>query len=1176
MLKLDLNLTKEQKSIRLSKLRNKFANYFGFVSSGSIAEALSFQQAVNTQRSTEPSELGPLAERSNYSVSQRSSLVVDRNATHIFNIMLDDGSGTRKALIDMSLTNPTEDLSITAKLSNLISTSVEPGPSMKRYVEMHCCAGIIGNRNQEVFHTDLDQIGFKTDRKEREAKNKLSVFRMQHPLLAPGEKNADLLTVFFNAFPALELTRATPVLNIKMYSSRQVFQDGKLAAISLQKFLNGAIAVPDDAAHISLRAIGLASQVTASSFGSTTEDFQNYSIVGMELFSAPQSLVNIDSTRIRENFLAPIIDPFRPLASIKSFDVDVKSAVGLISTKTAKLEIVLHDRSRLGEFADIVKPDRYGQSFIDAEYGWSHPDQLSADNPYADLLNLTRSKEHYNIVNSSFSFDDVGQVNITLNLITRGASEATELSITGNQDAVKQQLKRMEELSKLVNRLSGIVYGSPDNNHNEHSQQHRSEIRGQQMLGAAGDSTNFLFLDGDLLTSLANLRQSLHDRAGSSTSASSRRIALASRELGTALDELVGSSSARPIRTGARTGAGVVSNGQTQAETDAAAAANSQRSAEASASGQTTTPAVAPTAANSGSHSGSGGHSTQVVGGAVAVVQRTINGSINDSLRLINTTIGTDFMESDIFLKTMVGNVKTFVKSHNTRPQTERVTANVAAQTYGAAEESVVHRMPVVSLGTIFMNFVAKPLAMMENKFEEVQVYFYNFNNKASHMSHCNISQFPIYTEYFAREYSRLRLENMSRAVNLSVMDFIGFISSKMVDDSMNPAYGISGLYRLKHEGNEMEMTTSGRDDAAKQDNFNRLMRDIMTDANIGHSPDFQIPQLTVDLEAAPYVHDESKTILKIHIYDKTCSSTSPLRELLSLSTENLMSELSAFPSDIESANANEQMQSDNAATAAAANRPHTATPHHRRSSRGANTPVSLTAAPNDSLRRAWKESYEIIVNQAIRAGIIVPVDAPQAVQSPNTPPVATRSVRPLYRFVGGPKKLKEMVMKYVPHIIYGCMGTTVKSANLSTQQNAQLATINMLRNSNSDPVLANGEQAGGVPLSVYPCELSITTLGCPFVRYSQEVFVDFNTNTTADNIYFITGLQHKIEGGTYETTIKLTPNDAFGQYRNLIDQMNTGGNYLRDASYTADRNATTTPAQSTTSPGPATASTQR
>lgn len=1143
MLKLDLNLTKEQKSIRLSQLRNKFAKYFGFISSGSIAEALSFQQAVNAQRATEPSELGPLADRSDTSVTQRSSLIADRNATHVFNIMLDDGSGTRIALKDIYGTNPAVDRSITAKLSDLITNSPEPGSSMKKYVEMHCCAGIIGDRNAEVFHTDLDQIGFKPgDGKEEASKQKLAVFRMQHPLLAPGEKNADLLTVFFNAFPALELTRATPVLNIKMYSSRQVFQDGKLAAISLQKFLNGAIDVPEDAAHISLRAIGLASQVTASAFGSTTEDFQNYSIVGMELFSAPQSLVNIDSTRITGNFLAPIIDPFRPLASIKSFDVDVKSAVGLISTKTAKLEIVLHDRSRLGEFADIVKPDRYGQSFIDAEYGWSHPDQLDVGNPYADLLNLTRPKEHYNIVNSSFSFDDVGQVNITLNLITRGASEASELSITGNQDAVKQQLKRMEELSKLINRLSGIVYGTPNANRNEHSQQHRSEIRGQQMLGAAGDSTNFLFLDGDLLTSLNNLRQSLQDRMHSSNSASSQRMSQAARELEHALNDLVGPSSARPSRPRAA---------------------------------RPPPPPPPPPAA--GAAGGGGGHSTQVVGGLVSGVQRTINSSINDSLSGINKVAGADFIQSDIFLKTMVPIVQEFVKRHSTRPQTERVTDSVAAQTYGASDTSLLTRMPVVSLGTLFMNFVAKPLAMMENKFKEVQVYFYNFNNKASHMSHCNISQFPIYTEHFAREYSRLRLENMSRAVNLSVMDFIGFISSKMVDDSMNPAYGISSLYRLKHEGNEMEIAATGHDDAAKQDNFNRQMRDIMTAANIGHSPDFQIPQLTVDLEAAPYVFGETETILKIHIYDKTCSSTSPLRELLSLSTENLMSELSAFPSDLESANANEQMQSDNdVAAASATHRPRITTPHHRTSSRGANTPASLTAAPNHVLRNAWKHSYEVIVQQAIDEGIIVLVNAQPAVQSSNGTQVPTQSVRPLYRFVGGPKRLKEMVMKYSPHIIYGCMGTTVKSANLSTQQNAQLATINMLRNSNSDPVLANGEQAGGVPLSVYPCELSITTLGCPFVRYSQEIFVDFNTNTTADNMYFVTGLQHKMEGGTYETTIKLTPNDAFGQYRNLIDQMNTGGNYLRDANYTRDQNAASTPAQSTTSPGPATASTQR
>jgi len=126
------------------------------------------------------------------------------------------------------------------------------------------------------------------------------------------------------------------------------------------------------------------------------------------------------------------------------------------------------------------------------------------------------------------------------------------------------------------------------------------------------------------------------------------------------------------------------------------------------------------------------------------------------------------------------------------------------------------------------------------------------------------------------------------------------------------------------------------------------------------------------------------------------------------------------------------------------------------------------------------------------------------------------------------------------------------------------MSTINMQRSLNGDPVLANGEQPGGVPLSIYPVQLSITTLGCPFVRYSQELFVDFNTNTTADNIYYVTGLTHKFEGGTFETTLKLTANDAFGQYRNLIGQLNTAR-----ATIQALGSTSTTPSTPTSAPSP-------
>ena len=127
-----------------------------------------------------------------------------------------------------------------------------------------------------------------------------------------------------------------------------------------------------------------------------------------------------------------------------------------------------------------------------------------------------------------------------------------------------------------------------------------------------------------------------------------------------------------------------------------------------------------------------------------------------------------------------------------------------------------------------------------------------------------------------------------------------------------------------------------------------------------------------------------------------------------------------------------------------------------------------------------------------------------------------------------------------MPHIIYGAMATTIKTATLGSQSDPALNTINIQRSLNASPIQPNGQQAGGVPLSVYPVELNMTSLGCPILRYGQEIFVDYNTNTSIDNIYYITGLQHKIEAGNFETTIKFTAVDAFGRYRNLISQLNT------------------------------------
>lgn len=422
----------------------------------------------------------------------------------------------------------------------------------------------------------------------------------------------------------------------------------------------------------------------------------------------------------------------------------------------------------------------------------------------------------------------------------------------------------------------------------------------------------------------------------------------------------------------------------------------------------------------------------------------------------------------------------------------------------------------VISLGTLIMNFVAKPLAKLPNqtgsgtKFEEVQVFFYNFNEKAGMMSQCNISMFPIYTDFFAKEYARTRLESASRAMRLTVSEFISFVANKMIDDPMNPAYNMQDLYkRASQTGNnstslEYANSTEGngnnRSRSMSADEFNRKLERKMLDPELGNvsgSPDFVMPQITFEMEAVPSAKDIQKTILKIHVFDRACTPNSALRDLLGLSNSDMMSTLHALPGDADNATQLAEQEAQRART---------------------------PGTTRINLRRNWEGIHREILSYAVAQGIVDVVRGTNPEQ---------------YYYTGGPARLKRLVSKYMPHIIYGAMGSNIKSANISSKQDPLLATINMQRSLNGDPVLPNGEQPGGVPLSIYPVDLSITSLGCPLLRYSQEVFVDFNTNTTADNIYYITGLTHRFEQGSFESTIKFTANDAFGQYRNFANQLN-------------------------------------
>jgi hypothetical protein len=70
--------------------------------------------------------------------------------------------------------------------------------------------------------------------------------------------------------------------------------------------------------------------------------------------------------------------------------------------------------------------------------------------------------------------------------------------------------------------------------------------------------------------------------------------------------------------------------------------------------------------------------------------------------------------------------------------------------------------------------------------------------------------------------------------------------------------------------------------------------------------------------------------------------------------------------------------------------------------------------------------------------------------------------------------------------------------------------------------------------MQVIPSQLNMTTMGNPLVSYMQNFFVDLQTGTTLDNIYYVTGLSHTIEAGKFTTSIQFSANDAYQQYNNI------------------------------------------
>lgn len=329
------------------------------------------------------------------------------------------------------------------------------------------------------------------------ARTKLQVISLNTPMLGISLRDTNRIAVFLNAVPTIELARCVPRLEVGfglMFPGELDDSDteGKFAAglsarsPTLLRFLNGEAGAYGSTDRMmakgSLSQVDLSSRTNDKSLKESWKA-SSYVTSGMEMFTTPQTLTSPDSTLSTR--ATPVLDRFSSLMSIESLEVTSTPVGGTQMNKTARLNLTLHDRSRLHEIASLIRPDAYSRTTVSLTYGWSHPDR-SGNNPIADLLNqMVIHDEKYNIVNSTFSFGSSGGCRIVLQLAMKGTSEIAVVRIAENE--------KFQNLNVELQRLSEAIQDArmhiPGLTKPEHF---KEDVRVYQVIDAAANNAELV------------------------------------------------------------------------------------------------------------------------------------------------------------------------------------------------------------------------------------------------------------------------------------------------------------------------------------------------------------------------------------------------------------------------------------------------------------------------------------------------------------------------------------------------------------------------------------------------------------------------------------------------------------------------------------------------------------
>lgn len=988
----------------------------------------------------------------------------------------------------------------------------------------------------------------------------IAVVEVHHPNLNFSNRDTAAASIFLQSLPSIEMSKAVPYFDCKIITkgdpvapdpsgdneneSKLTFSNG----ISIYRFLQGDEITAADAVTrslISATPVEFFSELPSVGGTAGSQDSQeeeSITVAGMEVFTSPQTMTDgtltytdLDTTNTEEvPYKNKILDKFRPFLTLNSFSSNVAPSVGPLSTESAAMKIKLHDKTRLKEIAPLVVPGQLGTVELMIEYGWSHPQQDPRENPYGALINSMKRRSKWGIVNSSYSFTPAGEVDVDLKLITKGAANtAFELiSNTGGNRPDDNLKKVIKKIKNTFRELKAAGYSMNE------------EMGAPDVIGKTTSMKGLNSIEPDDWKKINKFLQSMKKHGGSKNAskwsefegyiadAKVKQVDLLKELKDRFRDQMskcayvvpkkVRKRKKKPASKKSTTGTDI--GLQTPAGTEGGYQQQSGAN-DTNADGTLRVEDNGPTTASAAGGNQSAADKLSEIKNIGQNPQPNTNRDVN----AVSVRIEDQKKKDSTKKKAASGGH--YVIDHSPwqdLPNTQTPDPYIVTDTEKYKKSTLFSISPVshVSFAKLLLHFVAEPLSNT-GKFDEVQLYFYPINEYAMWARGLNVGQYPINKLRFQEVFE----EALTKSASMSIQAFVNMIARNFFQYQGDDIYGLSTFYGKNEEGKMAIKEKYQKDETAKI-KFTESKQDILN-LCYGDSPirKFKKPQIKMHIDCVPHQNNEGETILRLHFFDQAVDSYASYTQLWQATSSAELGTVGKYASKIRK---RIKMQPP---------------PEGGNNSAERKEWDKLSAARDNRITE-WKSHMEAAFKttdggQTYTLGDVTleKIDIKLPVENDSE----KEESHVVYKVIGGPDQLRGILAKNMPTLKYGTEFSGILNASLSTQSDPSMETINMKRQGVGN--VPQGVVDDGLPLTVRPVELQLDIFGCPFVYFGQQFFVDFQTNTTIDDVYTVTSISHSISEKDFKTQLKLVPLNKLGQYRSMATTLATIGALSKELS---------------------------